>query len=90
MKLGANNILFYSAACDLLNRGYSKLHLGGGYGGDDSTLLRYKKSFNPKGMVDFYICKRVYDIDVYNHLIDLRKSDDKFDLNSSFFPLYRQ
>lgn len=90
MKLGANNILLYSAACDLVNMGYSKLHLGGGYGGGDSTLLRYKKSFNPNGIADFYICKRVYDLDVYNHLIDLRKSDDKFDLNSSYFPLYRQ
>jgi hypothetical protein len=90
MKLGANNILIYSAACDLVKRGYSKLHLGGGYGGEDSTLLKYKQSFNPKGMLDFYICKRIYDKDVYNYLIDLRKSDENFDLNSFFFPLYRQ
>lgn len=90
MDLGANNMLVYYAACYLVKKGYIRLHLGGGYGGENSTLLRFKKTFNPKGLIDFYICKRVYDIDVYNHLIDLRKSDEKFDLDSLFFPLYRQ
>ena len=45
MKLGANNYALYEIALDLCKMGYEKFHLGGGYGGDNSPLFKFKMSF---------------------------------------------
>ncbi len=85
MRLGANNYALYEIALDLCKMGYKKFHLGGGYGGDDSPLLKFKKSFNKNGELNFYIGKRIFDIENYDRLCDELKIDD----NSGFFPAYR-
>lgn len=86
MSLGANNFALYEIALDLCNMGYKKFHLGGGYGGDSSPLLKFKKSFNKNGELDFYIGKRIYNIEIYNKLCALRNIDN----TESFFPAYRK
>lgn len=90
MKLGANNLLLYEVAKDFSIKGYKKFHLGGGYGGNDSPLFEFKKSFNKNGILDFYIGKKIYNKKMYDKLVNIRKKEenDKIE-NSSYFPLYR-
>ena len=90
MKVGAHNLSLYEAAKDMYFKGYKKFHLGGGYGGDDSPLLRFKKTFNKEGeMLDFCIAKRIFNSELYYKLIKVRLEDEEFDNESKFFPLYR-
>ena len=89
MKLGANNIALYNIALDLCKKGYKKFHLGGGFGGDDSPLLKFKKSFNKFGEADFYIGKKIWNEKKYKSLVKLRMEEKEFDKSSKFFPLYR-
>lgn len=86
MRYGANNFGLFEIAVDLCNNGYKTFHLGGGYGGDDSPLLKFKRSFNKFGDMDFYIGKRIYNEDAYDSLCKVKKIEDK----SGFFPAYRK
>lgn len=86
LSLGANNLSLYQIALDLYSMGYKNFHLGGGYGGDKSPLLKFKKSFNKFGELDFYIGKKIHDENGY---IDLCKSKNT-DLEETFFPAYRK
>ena len=93
MKLGANNLGLYEIAVDLCNNGIKSFHLGGGYGGDSSPLggdssplLKFKRSFNKFGDLDFYIGKRIFDQDAYDVLCKERNIEDK----NGFFPAYRK
>ena len=86
MKLGANNFSLYEIAVDLCKLGYKKFHLGGGYGGDDSPLFKFKKSFNKNGELNFYIGKKIYNEKLYNELCKL----ENVDINESYFPAYRK
>lgn len=86
MKLGANNIALYEIALDLCKMGYKKFHLGGGYGGNDSPLLRFKKSFNKFGETDFYIGKKIWNDEIYNKIC----KEKEIDQDGGFFPMYRR
>ena len=86
MKYGANNFGLYQVALDLCSKGFKSLHLGGGYGGDSSPLLKFKQSFNKYGDLDFYIGKRIYNEEIYNKLCDIRGVDN----TEVFFPAYRK
>ena len=85
MKYGANNLGLYEIALDLCKNGYKTFHLGGGYGGDSSPLLKFKKSFNKNGELDFYIGKRIYNPETYNELCSIMS----IETNSNYFPAYR-
>ncbi len=89
MNLGANNLTLYKIAVDMQKKEYKKFHLGGGYGGDQSPLLTFKKAFNKNGLLDFYIGKKIFDEGTYKKLVELRTKEKEFSENSSFFPLYR-
>ncbi len=86
MNLGANNLSLYEVAKDLCNKGYKKFHLGGGYGGDNSPLLEFKKSFNRNGELNFYIGKKVWNQEIYDKLCVIKNVDK----NETFFPAYRK
>lgn len=86
MKYGANNLGLYEIALDLCENGCKKFHLGGGYGGDSSPLLKFKRSFNKFGDLDFYIGKKIYDQSAYDTLCKVRNIKDK----TGFFPAYRK
>ncbi len=90
MRLGANNLTLYKIALDMQKKGYKKFHLGGGYGGDQSPLLTFKKAFNKDGLLDFYVGKKIFDKEKYETLVDIRMKEKDFDVNSNFFPLYRK
>ncbi|MCR5187271.1 MAG: GNAT family N-acetyltransferase [Clostridia bacterium] len=85
MKYGANNLALNEIALDLCKNGYKTFHLGGGYGGDNSPLLKFKKSFNKNGELDFYIGRKIYNQSIYKELCDIMNVDSKID----FFPAYR-
>lgn len=90
LRLGANSLIIYEAAKKLSSLRCKRLHLGGGYGGDDSPLLKFKKSFSKNELLDFYIGKKVYNKEKYRELVKIREKEENFDSNSKFFPLYRR
>ncbi|MCS5420930.1 MULTISPECIES: GNAT family N-acetyltransferase [Psychrilyobacter] len=87
-----NNILIYTVALWGLKNGYKTFHLGGGYGGAEDTLFKFKSSFNKNGALEFYIGEKIHDHKVYNNLTKLheKKRPEKKGENLEFFPLYRR
>jgi len=69
-------------------KGLKRLILGGGHGEDDG-IYRYKKSFAPKGIYDYYIGMKVFDEARYKKLVEMRKNESDFNLHKDYFPLYR-
>lgn len=67
---------------------YKNFVLGGGYGVDDGIYL-FKKGFAPDGIYQFYTGKKVFNEEVYNRLVDIRKKEGLQTENNMFFPLYR-
>lgn len=69
-------------------KGIKNFVLGGGYGEDDG-IFRYKKSFAPGGVVDFYIGTKILNKEIYDRLVDIRKEQADFDADTRYFPRYR-
>ncbi len=91
-KESPNNILIYTVALWGLENGYKKFHLGGGYGGRNDALFKFKSSFNKNGALDFYIGKKIHDLEAYNNLTKLyeKKNPEIRGKKLNFFPLYRR
>ncbi len=87
-KYAANNFLLYSIALWGSRNGFKKFHLGGGYGGNESSLFKFKKSMNEKGVLKFCIGKKIYNEEIYNKLIDKRNLTEE-ERENNYFPLYR-
>ncbi len=86
----ATNLLLYEAAVWACERGIRLLHLGGGLGAEDS-LFGFKKQFNKKGRLPFYVGRTIFDKEVYKELMRRRKeADASFDLENSFMIQYRK
>ena len=72
--------------------GYRWLHLGGGVGGAEDALFRFKAGFS-KERLPFKTVKIVVDADRYDELVDLRRKAMGGDAGllekSAFFPVYR-
>lgn len=86
--LNANNFLKYEIIKWAKEKKLKRFILGGGYGADDG-IFKYKKSFAPNGIYDFYIGKKIFDEAKYNELVEIRKQDENYDSNTLFFPKYR-
>ena len=84
----AATLLDYEIIKYLKKQGKEYYIFGGGYKGEDS-LYKYKKKFSETGQVPFYIGKKIHDVEAYEQLKKMRSSDDDYDPNSSFFPIYR-
>ena len=82
---GASHLALYSLAAWGSERGYATLHLGGGVGGREDTLLEYKLRFAPHGRLPVSIGKAVHDRDGY-----LRLSGGTAVDWDAFFPGYRK
>lgn len=80
--VGASNALFLAAAEWGKARGYTHFHLGGGVGGGDDGLLKFKLRFDPGGMLPFHIGKAVLDPARYAELAGSAST-------AGFFPAYR-
>ena len=89
-NLAPSNSLLYNAALWGCEHGFKTFHLGGGVGSVEDGLYRFKAGFNRNSDYQFSIGKQVFDRDLYDELVRIRKeSDPRFDASSSFFPLYR-
>jgi Acetyltransferase (GNAT) domain len=86
--LCSNNFLKYEIIKWAKNKGLKRFILGGGYGADDG-IFKYKKSFAPSGITEFYIGKKIFNQEKYNELVQIRSADKNFNANTLFFPSYR-
>ena len=86
--LRPNDFLKYEIIKWAYNKGIKNFILGGGYGGEDDGIYRYKKSFAPNGIYDFYIGKNIFNKKIYAELVKIREEGEKIE-NTNFFPLYR-
>ena len=69
--------------------GREKFILGGGYHKEDG-IYKYKRCFTQDMDVPFYVGSYIFDEDIYNEIVRIRKSVDKiFDENTGYFPKYR-
>jgi len=94
LSMRPNNLLFQGMIEWARERGFRKLHLGGGYEEGDS-LFRFKASFAPHTS-KFFVCRRVHMEDEYERLTrlnDERISREGVALSErerDFFPAYRR
>jgi hypothetical protein len=82
---GASHLALYSLACWGREHGFATLHLGGGVGGREDSLLEFKLRFAPQGRVGVSIGKAVHDLDAYLRLTNAAAVDW-----DAFFPAYRE
>lgn len=84
-----NDFLKYEIIKWAKERGLKNFVLGGGYGTDDG-IFQYKLCFAPKGIVDFYIGRKIFDNITYEELIELRAIECPECRNTKYFPKYRE
>lgn len=88
-SLAPTNLLLYEAACWGADNGYKTFHLGGGLGSKEDNLFKFKKAFNKQENTEFWIGKKIFNAQLYNDLLEMRKQESDFDENTGFFPKYR-
>lgn len=69
-------------------KGLKYFVLGGGYGSDDG-IFRYKKSFAPNGVKEFFVGHRILCQERYEELLKIRISCEGIEEGNKFFPIYR-
>lgn len=82
---GASHLALHSLAAWGSELGYRTLHLGGGVGGREDSLLEYKLRFAPQGLMPVAIGKAVHDRAGYFRLSGGAAVDW-----DAFFPGYRE
>lgn len=89
-NLAPSNLLLYKAALWGCEQGFKTFHLGGGVGSGEDNLYKFKAAFNKNTNYQFSIGKEIFNKGKYDELVNHRVvKDSKFDVNSTFFPLYR-
>ena len=83
LKYSPNNLLINYVVDWAKTKGFTTLHLGGGYCGEDS-LYKFKKHFNKDGDIPFHIGKKIHNPQIYQEIIK-----DFIAIDNGFFPLYR-
>lgn len=86
--LRPNDFLKYEIIKWARDKGLKNFVLGGGYGADDG-IFQYKTCLAPKGVVDFFIGRKVFDEEKYQALVSIRRKNDMNIEESKFFPAYR-
>ncbi len=86
--LQANNLLLYEVALWGSKNGYKYFHLGGGYESESDSLYKFKKSFSKIESNDFFVGKKIHNLEDYNKLTNIVKC--KKTEESIFFPAYRK
>lgn len=85
-KESPNNLLAYEIALWGIENNYKKIHMGGGCGGKEDSLYRFKKTLNKNGELDFYIGKKIWNKEIYNKLCSIKNVG----IDEEFFPAYRK
>ena len=89
-ELAPNNLLLYEAARWASLKGIKQFHLGGGIEANDS-LFGFKKQFNKNGKLAFVVGRTIFNYDLYDDLLKVRKiSDPEFDIANKFMIQYRR
>ncbi len=86
--LRPNDFLKYEIIRWAKEKGLETFVLGGGFGSDDG-IFRYKASLAPRGIVDFYIGRKIFDPESYAQLVKLRAQENPDCVSSGYFPQYR-
>lgn len=89
LNLAPTNLLLYKVACWGSDNGYEILHLGGGLGGQEDSLYKFKKSFNRQSSNNFLVGRKIFNQEIYNKLTILNTTDIEYKSGTSFFPAYR-
>ena len=84
-SLAPTNLLLYEAAVWGSENGCETLHLGGGVGSAEDSLLAFKKAFYRGELRTFCIGKKIFNNELYNILLEKREEK----IESNFFPKYR-
>ena len=84
------NLLDWETALWGQKNGYKVLHLGGGIGGSsEDSLYAYKKSFNMPSDYSFAVGGKIFDLEKYDFLLNLRNRTQEEPPREHFFPKYR-
>lgn len=86
--LRPNDFLKYEIIKWAKEKGLKNFVLGGGYGADDG-IFQYKTCLAPKGIVDFYIGRKVFNEEKYQCLVEIRAAENPECRDSGYFPKYR-
>ena len=84
-NLAPSNLMLWKAAEWGNEKGCLTFHLGGGVGSTEDSLFRFKKAFYRGDLCRYYIGKKIYNLKVYDLLINKRNSLKR----EQFFPRYR-
>lgn len=88
-KYAPSNLFLYEAAHWASERGIVQFHLGGGITQDDK-LFEFKKQFNKKGRLPFFIGRTIFDEEKYQTLISIRReADSTFNIDNDRMIQYR-
>ena len=85
-SLAPTNLLLFQVALWGCYNNFKTLYLGGGVGSENDSLFKFKRAFNKGSLNRFYIGKRIYDMNKYDELVNLRHEL----LDTNFFPKYRE
>lgn len=88
-NLAPTNLLLYEVACWGESNGYKSFHLGGGLGGHEDNLLKFKKAFNKNSNSTFNVGRKIFDDERYQYLVGLKTCNSQKAEESGYFPLYR-
>jgi lipid II:glycine glycyltransferase (peptidoglycan interpeptide bridge formation enzyme) len=85
-SMAPSNLLLYTVALWGNANGYQTLFLGGGVGSQEDNLFKFKKAFYRGDYLNsYFIGKKIYSIDSYDKLVNLRSDY----IRNDFFPEYR-
>ena len=87
--LALTNLLLYEAACWGCANGFKTFHLGGGLGGKEDTLYKFKSAFNRNSNTIFVVGRKIFDEEKYKKLVEIKLVEAELDVTSGFFPKYR-
>lgn len=87
---GANNLLKHELILKLKELNFQTYCLGGGQKIDDG-IFRYKATFSKRGIVDFYIGKRIHNAGMYAHICQAweAKFPEKKEKYKNYFLKYK-
>ena len=85
-KYAPNNLMLHEVIKWASFNDFKLFHMGGGLGGAQDSLYKFKKSFNKEDSTYFYLGKKIFSREIYNQLSKLSDSDSFTD----YFPIYRR
>lgn len=87
LKFAPNNLLLWEAIKYANEKGYKRMHFGGGLTDNlEDNLFKFKSSFS-KEYADFYIGKRIHNKEIYYYLIE--KWEEKNNKKSKILLQYK-